>query len=456
MAALSTAWDSLAGDPARFAVRIAFQTDPDEGQGQDADLLASWGSLQIWAGGSNLTEYASGGETADRIHWYLLPFLEWLTERWDPLLHEERLPVKIAGQSAALSLDQTAFPPEHLGEEAAVHWERAWHLWWRRHALQSCREGGLFPNVMLRRYRDQIEVSWKPAPTAGIPEDVSFLARAGHHRLPVAQVASPLWETLRQAASYLYEQRPRSARLRLLGQRIEKLRSPLLGAQRLAWLAGIGTTPLEVLNGFLRVQKQAGNEREKARFFSAPQEGDLYVPGACHASLLIGSVAPDIQGPDVLALCDALAAAGEPGFADRLSSRAEGLVPDPASPPFQQGGDLAKQFLERMKLSGGSSADMDDLLGRLDVRIGEVRLSDASIPAVSLAGPDLHPTVLLNAAFFQDPLRRRSTLAHQLCHLLFDRDRGERWAMACGPFAPLDMEQRADGFAAAAISVYHE
>lgn len=43
---------------------------------------------------------------------------------------------------------------------------------------------------------------------------------------------------------------------------------------------------------------------------------------------------------------------------------------------------------------------------------------------------------------------RRFTLAHEFCHLLFDRDVGAHLAIASGPWAPHDVERRANAFAA--------
>jgi Zn-dependent peptidase ImmA (M78 family) len=43
----------------------------------------------------------------------------------------------------------------------------------------------------------------------------------------------------------------------------------------------------------------------------------------------------------------------------------------------------------------------------------------------------------------------RFTVAHELCHLILDRDYGDELAIATGPWAPLAIEQRANAFAAA-------
>ena len=43
---------------------------------------------------------------------------------------------------------------------------------------------------------------------------------------------------------------------------------------------------------------------------------------------------------------------------------------------------------------------------------------------------------------------RRFTMAHELCHLLYDRGKEHKVAIASGPWAPKDVERRANAFAA--------
>src|SRR5258707_14139681 len=85
--------------------------------------------------------------------------MEWLADNWDPLLHEERLPLRNAGLSAAESLRNTRLPPVSLKEIDEFSWLDAWSAWWGRHSIRSARNGGLFPDVYLGRYRDRVEVS---------------------------------------------------------------------------------------------------------------------------------------------------------------------------------------------------------------------------------------------------------------------------------------------------------
>src|SRR5689334_1321082 len=232
---MSVRWTRLAGDTAVFAVEISFVQDPDDGAAQDPDVAASWGKLKLWVGGRNLASHSVGGELSDGVTWYLLPLLEWLAENWEPLLHEERLPVRNEADCAATSLQETAPPYERTTAETA-QWELAWDAWWRRHSLQAAREGGLFPEIILRRLRDRIEASWGTAPPAGSRPGFVFPVTDGYARFPVEYLARPLFQVAREAAAYLATLRPDSERVSALGQALDGLRD---GAQvldrRLAW-----------------------------------------------------------------------------------------------------------------------------------------------------------------------------------------------------------------------------
>ena len=80
----------------------------------------------------------------------------------------------------------------------------------------------------------------------------------------------------------------------------------------------------------------------------------------------------------------------------------------------------------------------------------EIALNDVDIRAVAIAGSHHFPAALINIK--HDTTRwksgRRFTLAHELCHILFDREDGTKLALASGPWAPRDLERRANAFAA--------
>ena len=75
---------------------------------------------------------------------------------------------------------------------------------------------------------------------------------------------------------------------------------------------------------------------------------------------------------------------------------------------------------------------------------------NSTIRALAIAGQRRWPCVAWNSACERNADERgyRFTLAHELCHLLFDADAGRRLAIASGPWAPVEVERRASAFAA--------
>ena len=168
-------WEMQAGDPGDFAFRIAFLPNPHGSDDRATEEeRESWGAFSIWAHGENLCAHIEQGEILDSAHWYMLPVLEWLVDNWDPLLHEERLPLSNSGLSAAESLSRTRQPPLSLKDVDDFDWLDTWSAWWARHCIRAGREGGLFPDLYLRRYRDRLELSTGAEPLPGIPDEFTF------------------------------------------------------------------------------------------------------------------------------------------------------------------------------------------------------------------------------------------------------------------------------------------
>ena len=230
-------WERFAGDTSRFALRMAFARDPDHGRGTEPEIGLSWGGIQLWVEGKNLCAHQEEGELINSVHWYLLPVIEWFVQHWNPLFHEERLPAKNADDTGWTSLRSTRFPPSAIeaNEERASDWERAWQAWWARHALRAAREGGLFPDVVFRRFRDLVEVSWGPARGQSMPGHFDFVyAGPDSCRLQPAAIAEPLYEVLASASKHLLSFSPDSRRLKKLCSALEDLSVVAEPGQRFA------------------------------------------------------------------------------------------------------------------------------------------------------------------------------------------------------------------------------
>ena len=449
-------WERLAGDTSRFAVRMAFLDDPDGGEAADSDQSISWGGFQIWVRGVNLCAHLEQSERVDHVYWYLLPLLEWFAQNWDPLLHEERLPCRSREDSGWRALRNDPVPPFAIDESEEDSREAAWQHWWSRHALCAAREGGVFPDVVFRRLRDAIEVSWGPGQVAGAPDHVVFdVSQPSSETLSPRVVAEPLYQMLQGASEYLTSVAPDSGRMRKLSQAIGRLHRQRSN-ERHMWLAGLGVDAQTIQGGWRRVRKYISrNLSMEQQVALLAHEGDpkLVVEGSCHAALMFGSLAPRVTSEDVVTLCNLIV-----GLTEGRSSEAVTATGDHPEPmvttvaPWSQGYDLADRLHDQLdgRFLTGSCVDVDGLLERLGIEVKAVWLTDASVRGVAIAGPRHRPGIAWNRGnpFNATSQGRRFTLAHELCHVLYDREVGRRLAIASGPWAPAAIERRANAFAA--------
>jgi len=452
---VSVSWERLAGDTAAFAVKMALHADPDEGRGATPEESASWGEIRFIVRERNLCAHTVGGGAFEACRWHLLPVLEWFAENWDPLFHEEKLPVRPSKSQAAESLDAARFSPEGLSKRDLVVRENRWSEWWSRHCLQASRAGGVFPDLCIRRRRDEIELSWRESALAGLPEDFRFSVPVGVDRFPPRAVAEPLHEVCLAASSELRGRIPGSARLKRLVKRFEERKASREAREgRLAWMIGLGATATSMRRRLADLRKRLRGRPKRAMqsFFGGPEEG-VVLEGSCQAALMFGSLAPDVRMDDVILLADAA-----------LSSFVGGASPEPGLdgsvlldgipgrlPAWKEGQELALEALRHFGVSWKRGfVDVEGLAGDLGIATEPIHLSDASVRGASIAGPGHEPTILVNENFPENerPEVRRYTIAHEFCHLLADRKRGVGFAIASGPWAPEDVERRANAFAA--------
>lgn len=446
-------WELLAGDTSKFALRLGLQEDPHAGASATPEESASWGSFQIWVHGRNLCAHMEMSETLHSVHWYLLPFLEWVADSWDALLHEERLPNANAGTTAAESLNLTRFPPPSLpGPEAELEWESAWYSWRLRHAIHAARSGGLFPDVTIRRWRDDVEVSWTAGPLPGRPAEFryEFLAPTGQARLDPIDVAKPLHAVVSAATTELASRLPESERVAALSARLNRLRNDERHEQRVAWLAGLRTDHGEAVTRWRSIVDRLTSATDEVRQLVLGHHVDgLVMTEAPTAALLFGSASPTISPRDIDALLELASLAIDADYADISLSELVRPEPIPSAADVAAAAyELAAEVLEAVGWTG-RYVDVQGILFGLDISVRDVTLTDERLRAIAVAGQPFRPTVGLNTRYrWADDRSRRFSFAHELCHILFDQSRRQRVAVVSGPWAPRDVERRANAFAA--------
>lgn len=437
-----------------FAVKLAFLPDPDEGRAASPENSASWGSLEIWINGHNLCSHVEQGEPVETVHWYLLPVLEWFARNWDFLLHEERLPAKNAGRNAWISMLRTVETPPGLSEHATEVWETSWTNWWARHCLLACREGGLVPNLYIRRWRDSIEFSWGHRRIAGAPEHFRFDANHGSARRDPNEVADVLFGILDGASRHLRDEMPDSPTIARLVDSVTCLEATD-NRRRLGLLSGYRSDGLDAMDRWSELLSVFPNSMpgEAKNAIFGTDESKLVIRGSCQAALMFGSLSPCIDAADAQLLASKLVQYYDQN--GESQSLRQMVKCEPVERNHQEawthGYRLANDLHEELgdRFANGPIIDIDTIYNHFGISVDEVTLQDASIRAVAMAGEHHRPAVLINKNYeYLDVQPRRFTLAHELCHILHDRAYGARLAMASGPWAPIDIEKRANAFAA--------
>ena len=441
------------GDRAVFYCTVELRPEPEDAFASEGDAF-SWGSLEWWAGGKNLCAHYEGTNLVPNVSWYLLPFFEWLAGNWDYLFHEQRPPVDYDGGNGWESLQASSLPYRfaRLSDRDALAAEEENHAWSCRHRLWSCREGGLFPDIVMRRDRDQIEVSWGSEPPAGAPADFRFVNSADAVRLPPENVAAVLYDILREATGFLRTVLPASARVRQLEKRVQNLARPIHREKWLSIMAGLGTKLNQWLPNFRRLHDQlASLPGAFESWFGGEVKKYPVLTGSCEGALMFGTAAPTLQRSDVFALAEHLV---------RDSSREKlpsGLAQHAAdkpieSKPYLSGYLLASLWGEESGLWANShgAIDIEAHLAGFGVKVADLTLGDQNIGGVAASRTDFNPLILVNTSNPRNkyPSGRRFTLAHELCHLLYDCGLGHAVALISGPWAPPEIEQRANAFAA--------
>jgi Zn-dependent peptidase ImmA (M78 family) len=446
-------WEMKAGDPTVFAFSLSFSPNP-HGPGDRAavDERESWGSFTLWAGGENLCAHFELDEIIQSAHWYMLPLMEWLADNWDPLLHEERLPLRNAGVSAAESLSKTQLPPVSLKQIDDFEWFATWSDWWNRHSVRAARDGGLFPDIYLRRYRDRLEISTGAEALPGVPSEFSFLAPNRIYSTDLLSSAATVWQVLSAATQELRRRLPESTRVAALADQVASLVSTTREAARMAWLAGIGERYAQVSRAIQETLSSTG-ERVREGIIGTRQDSPLVVVGSAYARLLYGAVSPTTDLADVVSMTARIIENYVPDASPWLAAMNLPLGAEDIKqlPPGEQGSRLGERACELLGGDFSEWIDIESITQRMNISISDVELSDNELRAISVFGPTQCPHIYCNTRtrWARSSWAHRFTLAHELCHLLLDREHGGELAIASGPWAPRAIEQRANAFAAA-------
>lgn len=438
------------GDPNRFEIALRWRSDAEPRHRRPAKYGWSIGDLRLTVGGTVLTGNASGQQAQAFVSWYLLPIAQWFADNWADLLHQADFPwfesssapaVTVVGRKLRNLIDAR--------DDKGCEEYREAQAWRNAHAMNSASNGGLLPDLYLRRYLDTIEMSWTGSPPRFAPDQFRFTSGKGLAYLAIRDVAVPLWQALEWVVTsgkeFASEPADRLA-LGRLAERLDALRHETvtdLMAHRIG--SRVVATAISALKEH-GLEGKFVNDNEKV-------DGVPAIARFSSAVAMYGGLSPKLTNADVITLsgviAQALSLAEEAPELTELVSAHSG---PPVGVPYAEGYEWANDLLEEDLLEDvvSSFVDVEALLGRLGIAVHDINLETESIRGVALAGDGLAPSIVVNTTslFNVTPFGRRFTLAHELGHLLYDRTLAKSVGISSGPWAPAGVEKRANAFAA--------
>jgi Zn-dependent peptidase ImmA (M78 family) len=211
-------------------------------------------------------------------------------------------------------------------------------------------------------------------------------------------------------------------------------------------MAGIGASVQETEKLLTRLTNSLG---QKYRGLIAPPPEELVISRTPAAVLMFGTLSPNVNEEDVDALMALLEDAVETNVGE--SQLPKIAIETVSANPWDQGYTLANLYRKATDVPEKPfKVDLDELLSKAGIEKKQVTLSDPKVRAISICGKGLRPLIAINQSSKHNGSEPglRFTLAHELCHLLFDEEEGVPLAVASGPWAPAPIEKRANAFAA--------
>jgi IrrE N-terminal-like domain len=433
----------------KFEVAVAWVEDAEPLARRPSGHGWSMGQIELTVAGMNLTASRLDQYRQSHVGWYLAPMLSWLATNWVSLLHEEDFawPNKDAAPAAVACRRALDFWIGSKGDDGRRTYSRT-QAWYRRHGLRSAAAGGLFPDLFIRRFADDIELSWSGEPPLFAPEGLTFESGAGVSRLAVEDVAEPLWMALQWAkdnppvfdASFREDWEALSRKVDTIAHLVPRDFESVVVAEEL----------------LARVRASFGRIHREELLDEHVRLGHPYIKALSPVVAMFGGVSPRLGDTDIDTLRDLLVSVESGQDSERLRA----LVQDRGQSsnggvPHEEGYQFAEDFLENIEgdfraVAPAGFVDLHAICSYLAIETDEKRLETNSIRGVAFAGERFRPLIVTNltSVFNRTEDGQRFTIAHELCHILYDRTRARRIVHITGPWAAPSIEKRANAFAA--------
>ena len=298
--------------------------------------------------------------------------------------------------------------------------------WWSRHAVRAADEE--LPNIFLERQADTLIISWDAMPSSTRYFDIP----TGEESLR-ADIAIPVLARLIDA----------------------RLGNKALTAAQIAAVASVTRSDAEAGYSAIRAYDPTITPDWLATHGFSQRDASAFAIAGISRHPIVGLLRSS-QGSSLLRDdYELVLKLLQPSSRDTYAKLKE-LAIDPRSPidlrePWESGYRLADLVRSKLGLREGDHVDVETLVHQLGVGVHTITLRDSDIRGVCVASPAYRPIVVINNSCedASGVSGRRITLAHELCHLLFDRYRLRSLARFEGYSSESDrvVEMRANAFA---------
>ncbi len=395
----------LFGDSQTFGIQLALASAPRDSAHSERE--ASWGTFALWVRGRCVTRSEQHGAMRDDVEWYLAPLLTWLDESAVPLLNEEPVPALVADEVSDAShwlATSLAGPPYTSTDADDDRWRDERFAYWRRHALAAVGDGGAWPNVILRRVGDQVEISWDNDRVRAPRRDLRFVEPRGAECVAATHVAAVLGEAVRTTAAAIDVR----ATFKLHGA-LANGAGP--GAGAWTWLV---TAPAR-----RALEEKALRQVHRSLDRSVPASGAL-VP---HTPLSSWLRAIPESSPDVIReIATAATSAPAQTMTDRLSALIRPSLPV-GNTPWELGYQRALEVRAALGWSDRRAPPLRRWLRACQVDVGNVRATDWAC-AVRMFHGRRARIITTNSSNLSAEMKLATGLGHLLLDLRTEGDDG--------------------------------
>lgn len=356
-------------------------------------------------------------EEGRALDWTWIDLLEQLARSWAFLKYDETSPLRAKDSMLSL-MSRGHVVAADSDIESGPEVSRETYIFVRRHNLATGVEGLYLPTLSLLRE------GWK---------------------MWVASLNVTRLLDFRETMQTLEELGDRLANHIALGEPQERSRLAIA-----AWRNREPTTEaaFQIMLGFPSWTELIPKGETLSSYFETNNDEE-YGSGLLIAARMSAAL-PVATQRKIIELVRALPASGPSDLLKNVSKEAEATVPNYVRRPHEQGAVLAQWARKKFGLGTDSKAEPAEVLKRLGIDLKPHKLGCDLIDAVG-SWDDRHgPAVIVNleGEHAQSVPGRRATLAHELCHILVDRNGSLPASEVLGGNVPRHPEQRANAFAA--------